>query len=255
MDLRKLREKVITIATNAMEGHIPSALSVLDILWVLYDRVLKVDPSKPQLPDRDRFVLSKGHAAIGLYVILAQKGFFPMSVLDTFGKYDSILGGHPDKNKIPGVEASTGSLAHGFPMSVGMALGLKIRRSPSRVFVIVGDGEANEGPTWESALLASHHQLTNLCCIVDYNHSTDRALQVGDLAKKYESFGWETCSINGHDHNEIFGALQRTGSGKPYAIVADTIKGFGCTDMENSPEWHHKYPKPEELPALLESLR
>ena len=255
MDLKELRKQVITISTNAKEGHIPSALSILDILWVLYNDVMRIDPLHPSSPDRDRFVLSKGHAAIGLYVILAHKGFFPVSMLDTFAKYDSILGGHPDKNKVPGVEASTGSLGHGFPISVGMALGLKIRNSQARVFAIVGDGEANEGPTWESALLAAHHRLTNLCCIVDYNHSTDRALQVGDIAKKFESFGWATCSINGHNHEEIIAALQRTDHEKPYAIIATTIKGFGCTMMEHNPEWHHKYPKPEELPALLESFR
>jgi transketolase len=140
-------------------------------------------------------------------------------------------------------------------MSVGMALGLKIKKSTARVFVIVGDGEANEGPTWESALLASHHHLTNLCCIIDYNHSTDRALQVGDMVKKFDSFGWDTCSIDGHNQEEILMALQRIDHEKPYAIIANTIKGFGCTIMENNPEWHHKYPKQEELPALLESLR
>ena len=179
--MRTLREKVLTISTNAKEGHIPSALSVLDLMWVLYDRILKVDPKNTQWLARDRFVLSKGHASIGLYVVLAQKGFFPMSELENFAKFDSILGGHPDRNKIPGVEASTGSLGHGFPFGVGMALGLKMKKSASRVFVIIGDGEANEGAVWESALLASHHHLTNLCCIVDYNHSTDRALQIGDM--------------------------------------------------------------------------
>ncbi|MGD0589504.1 MAG: transketolase [Bacteroidota bacterium] len=255
MDMRTLREKVLTISTNAKEGHIPSALSVLDLIWVLYDRILKVDPTHTQWSVRDRFVLSKGHAAIGLYVVLAQKGFFPASELENFAKFDSILGGHPDRNKIPGVEASTGSLGHGFPLSVGMALGLKMKKFASRVFVIIGDGEANEGAVWESALLASHHNLTNLCCIVDYNHSTDRALQIGDMGKKLNSFGWETCSIDGHNHDEIFDALQKHGGQKPRAIIANTIKGFGCTQMENNPEWHHKYPKHEELLSLLKGLR
>jgi transketolase len=255
MEMKKLREQVIRISAKAQEGHIPSALSILDLLWVLYDRVLKVDPLNPTLVDRDRFILSKGQASIGLYVVLAQKGFFSASELENFGKYDSILGGHPDKNKIPGVESSTGSLGHGFPMAVGMALGLKIRKSTSHVFVIIGDGEANEGAIWESALLASHHQLTNLCCIVDYNHSTDRALQIGDMVQKFNSFDWETHLIDGHNHEEIASALHLSGNKKPIAIIANTIKGYGCTKMENNPEWHHKFPRPEELPHLLESLR
>ena len=178
-----------------------------------------------------------------------------MSELENFAKFDSILGGHPDRNKIPGVEASTGSLGHGFPFGVGMALGLKMKKSASRVFVIIGDGEANEGAVWESALLASHHHLTNLCCIVDYNHSTDRALQIGDMEKKFNSFDWETCTIDGHNHDKIFEALQKNGGHKPKAIIAKTIKGFGCRQMENNPEWHHKYPTHEELPTLLEGLR
>ena len=255
MEMKKLREQVIRISAKAQEGHIPSALSILDLLWVLYDRILKVDPLNPTLVDRDRFILSKGQASIGLYVVLAQKGFFSASELENFGKYDSILGGHPDKNKIPGVESSTGSLGHGFPMAVGMALGLKIRKSTSHVFVIIGDGEANEGAIWESALLASHHQLTNLCCIVDYNHSTDRALQIGDMVQKFNSFDWETRLIDGHNHEEIVSALHLSGNKKPLAIIANTIKGYGCTKMENNPEWHHKFPRPEELPHLLESLR
>ena len=255
MEMRELREQVIRISAKAQEGHIPSALSILDLLWVLYDRVLKIDPLNPTLVDRDRFILSKGQASIGLYVVLAQKGFFSTSELENFGKYDSILGGHPDKNKIPGVESSTGSLGHGFPMAVGMALGLKIKKSPAHVFVIIGDGEANEGTVWESALLASHHQLSNLCCIVDYNHSTDRALRLGDMAQKFKSFGWETCLIDGHNHEEIVSAICKSGIEKPFAIIAQTIKGYGCAIMENNPEWHHKFPRPEELPTLLESLR
>ena len=134
-------------------------------------------------------------------------------------------------------------------------LGLKMKKSASRVFVIIGDGEANEGAVWESALLASHHHLTNLCCIVDYNHSTDRALQIGDMEKKFNSFDWETCTIDGHNHDEIFEALQKNGGHEPRAIIAKTIKGFGCRQMENNPEWPHKYPKHEELLLLLEGLR
>ncbi len=242
------------MATNAGEGHVPSALSILDILWVLYDRILKINPSYPKSPTRDRFILSKGHAALGLYVILAKKGFFPSSELEDFGKYDGFLGGHPDRNKVSGVEASTGSLGHGFPMSVGIALGLRIKKIDSKVFVLIGDGEANEGSVWESALLASHHNLSNLCCIIDYNHSTDRALKVGDMVSKFKSFGWESFSINGHNHEEIYSALSCSHDSAPLAVVAETVKGFGCKIMENNPEWHHKSPRKEDLPAILEQL-
>jgi transketolase len=253
--MKNLREAIVVAAASAGEGHIPSALSILDILWVLYDKVLKIDPLHPTKPDRDRFVLSKGQGALGLYVVLAAKGFFQHKDLDTFATFNSILGGHPDRNKIPGVEASTGSLGHGFPIAVGMAMGLRVQRSSSRVFTLIGDGEANEGSVWESALLAAHHKLSNLCCIIDYNHSTDRALLVGNIAAKFGAFDWECISVNGHDQNELLAALTRERTNRPLAIVARTVKGFGCARMENNPEWHHKAPTPEQLPALLESLR
>lgn len=254
MMMKEFRKTIITMATNADEGHIPSALSVLDILWVLYDRILKINPHNPKAPTRDRFILSKGHAALGLYAILAEKGFFPSSELENFGKYNSLLGAHPDRNKVPGVEASTGSLGHGFPMGVGIALALKIKKINSNVFVLIGDGEANEGTIWESALLASHHNLSNLCCITDYNHSTDRALKIGDVVSKFKAFGWESFSINGHDHEEIYSALSFPHDSKPLAVVAETIKGYGCKIMENNPEWHHKSPRKEDLPSILEQL-
>jgi len=252
--LSKLRQHTIVAATTAGEGHISSALSILDILWVLYDLVLRIDPKDPKSEGRDRFVLSKGHGSLALYAVLAEKGFFPISELEHFASFDSLLGGHPDRNKVPGVEASTGSLGHGFPISVGIALGLKIKKIDSKVFVLIGDGEANEGSVWESALLASHHNLSNLCCIVDYNHSTDRALKVGDMVSKFKAFGWESFSINGHDHDEIYSALSCPHNLAPLAIVAETVKGFGCKMMENNPEWHHKSPRKEDLPAILEQL-
>jgi len=252
--LNRLKRQIVLATVTAGEGHIPSALSVLDILWVLYDRVLKYDPTNPNDPNRDCFILSKGHASLGLYVVLAEKGFFPIIELENFGKFGSILGGHPDRNKVPGVEASTGSLGHGFPMSVGVALGLRIQKIDSRVFTLIGDGECNEGTVWESALLAAHHRLSRLCCIVDYNHSTDRALLVGDLAEKFKAFGWESCIINGHDHEQIYKALIQVHDLRPMAIIAETIKGYGCKMMENNPEWHHKTPSKEELKKILEEM-
>ena len=252
--MNRMRRLIVQTAATAGEGHIPSALSVLDILWVLYDRVLKYNPINPNDPDRDHFILSKGHAALAIYVVLAEKGFFHISELERFGKFDSSYGGHPDRNKVSGIESSTGSLGNGFPMSVGVALGLRIKKKNCKVFTLIGDGEANEGTVWESALLAAHHRLSNLCCIVDYNHSTDRALSVGDLAAKFKAFDWESYVINGHDHEEIYNALICTHNLKPMAIIAETVKGYGCKMMENNPEWHHKAPSKEELPRILEDM-
>ncbi len=252
--MNEMKQAIITAAANAGEGHIASAFSVLDILWVLYDRVLRIDPLNPDGFERDRFILSKGHASLALYVVLAEKGFFPKSELETFGRFKSKLGGHPDRNKIPGVEASTGSLGHGLPMAVGVAMALRIKQSHYKVFVLIGDGECNEGTVWESALLAAHHRLKNLCCIVDCNHSTDRALLVGDLAEKFKSFGWDYCSIDGHDHAQIYKALSDFPKARPVAIIAETIKGFGCRRMENNPEWHHKVPSADDLAEILEEL-
>lgn len=235
---------------KAKEGHIPSALSILDILWVLYSKILNIDSKNPNASERDRFILSKGHASLGLYVILAENGFFDKNLLSDFGEYNSILGGHPDHNKVPGVEASTGSLGHGMPMAVGMALGLKIKNNPARVFVLVGDGEVNEGTIWESALLASHHELNNLCCIVDFNHSTDRALKVESLSEKFKSFGWETVEIDGHNHQEIYKVLNDKHS-KPLAVIANTVKGNGVEMMENNPAWHHRSPSDEEVHEIF----
>ncbi len=255
MNKKDLIERIVKMSAKANEGHIPSALSIIDILWVLYEKVLKIDPANPDDPGRDRFILSKGHASLGLYIILAEKGFFPVSELENFGKFNSLLGGHPDRNKIPGVEASTGSLGHGLPVSVGVALGIKIKNLNARVFTIVGDGEANEGTIWESAFLAAHHKLSNLCCIVDYNHSTDRALNVGDLVAKFDAFGWDSYQIDGHNHEEIYRALSRSNDTKPMAIIADTMKGCGCRIMENNPEWHHKSPSRQELENILKDLQ
>ncbi|MCX6799974.1 MAG: transketolase [Candidatus Falkowbacteria bacterium] len=252
MELYNLKKKIIKICTNAKEGHIPSALSILDIVWVLYDKVLKINPKNSKDPNRDYFILSKGHASLALYVVLAEKGFFNSNELENFGKFNSILGGHPSRNKVPGVEASTGSLGHGLPIAVGLALGLKIKKKDNRVFAIVGDGESNEGTIWESAFLASHHELSNLCCVIDHNHSTDRALSVGDLVLKFKSFGWNALVIDGHNQEEILKALSVRSKDKPLAIIAETIKGKGFKMMENNPAWHHKFPNEEELKLLLE---
>ncbi len=252
--VNKLRSSILTSATKAKEGHIASAFSILDILWVLYDSILKNDPSQPNWDQRDRFVLSKGHGSLGLYAVLSEKGYFDPSIMDTFASKNSILGGHPDSNKVPGVEASTGSLGHGFPMAVGMALGMKIKLNKKRVFVIIGDGECNEGTIWEGALLASHHKLGNLCCIIDHNHSGDRALDLGNLKAKFTAFGWNCSEMAGHDHAEIANTLSSLEENRPNLVVAHTIKGKGCPEMESNPSWHHRAPTANELPSLLNSL-
>lgn len=253
-ELRKLRQRIIETSATAGEGHIPSAFSILDILWVLYDSVLRIDPRDPQNEERDRFILSKGHGCLGLYAVLACKGFFPFATLANFAKFDSPFGGHPACTKLPGIEASTGSLGHGFPIAVGCALGARIRGRRNRVFCLIGDGEANEGSVWEAAMLAAHHRLANLTCVVDYNHSTDRALALGDIGKKFSAFGWNVRDVDGHDHAALRQGLTVQDADCPICLVAHTVKGFGCPPMENSPAWHHRSPTPAELPELVRSL-
>lgn len=257
MVLRNLKEVIIRTAMKAGEGHIASALSILDIVWILYNDILKFRADDPKWPDRDRFVLSKGHGCLALYAVLAEKGFFPKEWLDTMGKYDSPLGGHPDRNKIPGVEASTGSLGHGLPMAVGMALALKIKKSNGRVFCLVGDGECNEGTIWESLLLASHHKLGNLTVIVDYNHSTDRAIDLNSLYAKFAAFNFGYYHIDGHENFRIdfLSASCCYQEDRPAAFIVHTTKGNGCKIMERNPEWHHKVPTEIELEEILKDLQ
>ena len=212
-------ERLMTLATGD-EKHGSSSLSTLDVLWVLYDRILRFDPENPRWENRDRFVLSKGHGCVSYYAILADKGFFPTSTLKTFMQYDSILGAHPDRNQVPGVEASTGSLGHGLPMAVGMAIALRIKKSDRRVFALIGDGECNEGSIWEVFLLAENLQLSNLTCVAINNHSS--SLDLGDLATKFAAFGWASTTINGHDHEQIYKSLSYRDSTHPTAIVAET---------------------------------
>ncbi|MFA6171825.1 MAG: transketolase [Patescibacteria group bacterium] len=253
--INELKKRIIKTVYAKKEGHIPSAFSILDILWVLYDRVLRIDPAKPNDPARDRFILSKGHASIGLFSILANKGFFDFKEFENFADYDSPLGGHPDCNKVPGVEASTGSLGHGMPIAVGVALGEKIKKTGVKVYTIIGDGESNEGTIWEAALLAGHHKLSNLTCIVDYNHSTDPAIKVHDFTEKFKAFGWESFEVDGHDQEALFEAFMKNSGGKPKAIIANTVKGRGIKKIESDMlAWHHKRPSEEELDEFIKEL-
>jgi len=217
-DITRIK-RLMSLATGD-EKHGSSSLSTLDVIWVLYDRILRFDPKNPRWENRDRFVLSKGHGCVSYYAILADKGFFPTSTLKTFMQYDSILGAHPDRNQVPGVEASTGSLGHGLPMAAGMAIALRLKKSNRTVFALVGDGECNEGSIWEAALLAGNLQLSNLTCIAINNHSSSREL--GDLAAKFEAFGWVATTINGHDQEQIFESLSSRDNTRPTAVVAET---------------------------------
>jgi transketolase len=250
--MNNLIKKVVDIATLKKEGHIPSSLSILDIMYVLYDKVLDVNSIRENKINRDRFILSKGHASLGLYVILDHFGLLKEDI-NTVCDLDSKLGGHPT-DKIFGVESSTGSLGHGLPIGVGLALAYKIKKYKNKIYVIIGDGEANEGTIWESALLANHHNLNNLVCIVDFNHSTDRAIDLGNLKMKFDSFGWDVIEIDGHNHSEILNALTHS-SLKPICIIANTIKGKGLPPIENNHEWHHKFPNPEEYKMLINYLK
>ena len=242
------------MAQKSKEGHVPSSFSILDLVWVLYTRVLNIDSKNPLLPGRDRFFLSKGHASLALYVVLAKLEFFSENELEHFAEFESILGGHPDRLKVPGLEASTGSLGHGFPQAIGTALALKIRGSSARTFVLIGDGESNEGTIWETALLASHHKVNNLCCILDHNHSTDRALNIGDMCKKFEAFGWSVSEVDGHDQKQLTDIFTKEFD-NPHFVLANTIKGKGCSIMEGNPEWHHKFPSLEEYNLLMGELK
>ncbi len=236
-------KRIIDISHKSKEGHIGSSLSVLNILYVLYDKILKNSDH--------HFILSKGHASLGLYAILEHFGLLDQD-LDNFCEYESMLGGHPS-NRVKNIEASTGSLGHGLPMGVGIALGEKIKNNDNKVFVIIGDGESNEGTNWESALLASHHKLNNLYCIMDYNRSNDRALKIDDVIKKFTSFNWECIEVDGHNNEEIYEALS-SNSDKPIFILCNTIKGKGCSIMENNPEWHHKSPNDDEYKKIITEL-
>ncbi|MEM7125398.1 MAG: thiamine pyrophosphate-dependent enzyme [Chloroflexota bacterium] len=207
--------------TSGDKKHDPSAHSTLGVLKVLYDRILNYDAANPQSEDRDRFIMSKGHGPLALYAILAQKGFFPASELTKFLEWEGILGGHPDRKRVPGVEVSTGSLGHGFPMAIGVALGLKAKRIDRRVYVLIGDGESNEGSVWEAILLAGNLGLANLTTILIDNRSSTRDL--GDIATKFETFGWAAQTVDGRDEDAIENALLSPAAERPSLVVAEVL--------------------------------
>jgi transketolase len=245
-ELKLLKNRIIETVYNAKEGHIASALSILDIVYVLYDKILNTDLSDP---NRDRFVLSKGHGCLALYTVLEHKGLIPKYELDNYCKFDANLGGHPFP-KLPHIESATGSLGHGISFAVGLALGMKLKESKGRVFVLVGDQECNEGTIWESALLINRHNLSNLRLIIDNNNSSNRSLFMYQMLEKFQSFGLNSTCINGHDHTSIIDAINK--EPPPKAIIAHTLKGYRCKLIEENPnEWHHKIPTEEEYKQFL----
>lgn len=256
----RIRVHALRMTHRARSAHIGSSLSIAELLSVLYGRVLRVDPARPDWPDRDRFILSKGHAAAAIYAVLAEQGFFSMKWLDTFYLDGSHLPGHITHG-VPGVEASTGSLGHGLSIGCGMALAGKRDRQPYRVFVLLSDGECDEGSTWEAALFAPHHHLDNIVAIVDYNKiqsfgTVKEVLDLEPLANKWQTFGWAVREIDGHDSEQIEKALLSVPfqPEQPSCIIAHTVKGKGVSSMENKLASHYMPPSDDELRQALVEL-
>lgn len=258
---RAVRLHALRMTSRGGSSHIGACFSVADILAVLYGRILRVDPAHPRDPDRDRFVLSKGHAGAAVYATLAERGFFDVARLETHYQDGSDLCGHVSHKGIPGVDLSTGSLGHGLGVATGMALAAHRAGREHRVFVVLSDGECDEGSVWEAALFAAHHRLERLVAIVDYNKIQSLApvaetIGLEPLAGKWSSFGWSVKEVDGHDHGELEGALARVpdGTGRPALIVAHTVKGKGVSFMESSVLWHYRCARGEELEAALREL-
>jgi transketolase len=241
-----LRSLVVKCLFGGGRGHMGSAMSLIEILRVIYDKVIKFNPKKPYDIKRDRVILSKGHGCLALYAILADKGFFSKKKLSTSSKFNSILGGHPERDKVPGVEASTGALGHGPAIGLGMAIAARLNNLNYKTFVIVGDGEINEGSFWETAMMASKHKLRNYHILVDYNKiqsygPVKEVLELEPLKDKLKSFGFEVNQVNGHDIKQLTNVLKKKNKNtKPKATICHTVKGKGFYFAEGNPFWHHK---------------
>ena len=269
-DVRDPKTLAWLIRRNSLEmthlsrgSHIGSVLSVAEIIAVLYTSVLNVDPKEPKKPNRDRLILSKGHAGSAVYAALAETGFFPVEQLKTHYANGSILSGHVSHKGVPGVEVSTGALGHGLGIGVGMALGAKMDGALWRTYVVLGDGECDEGSVWESALQAAQYRLDRLVAVVDYNHmqsltTVENTLKLEPFEAKWKDFGWNAESVDGHDTEALQTAFARAkenaGSRKPYVILAHTVKGKGVSFMENNILWHYRTPQGEEYEAALKEL-
>jgi transketolase len=259
----ELRGEVIGMSHAAKSAHLASCLSCIDILTAAYWHALDIDPADPKAEMRDRFILSKGHAAMAIYATLAHRGFFPLDLLRTYTLDGGTLAEHPPANLLPGIEAATGSLGHGLPIACGHALSARIKGKPDayRVFALLSDGECNEGSVWEAAMFAAGQNLENLCVIVDYNKwqataRSNETLQLSPLRDKWESFGWDAREIDGHDVGALAVALAEVPnrSGKPVALIAHTVKGKGVSFMEDDNNWHYRAPTADEVETARKEL-
>lgn len=257
---KEIRKKIFVQAYHAGGGHMGASFSMVEIISVLYfDDVLRYDASMPKWEERDKFILSKGHASYALYAVLAKAGFFPENELFHVGKTGSKFGGHPKLHDIPGVEASTGALGHGLSFAIGIAYANKADHKKSHVYAILGDGECQEGSVWEGALSAPTLELDNLTVIVDHNKlqamdDLENIVHMKPFADKWKAFGWNVVEINGHDCKQIKEALLTRQEGRPTLVIANTVKGKGVSFMENVPIWHYRMPNEQELPILMEEL-
>lgn len=250
---QKIRADILSIAHSSGHGHIPTCFSVVESLYAIY-QTMRHRPLEPDWSERDLFVLSKGHAALGHYCTLAAFGYFPVEEVAAFGAFGARFGCHADRFKVPGIEASTGSLGHGIGIAVGMALACKIRHSMRRVITLVGDGESNEGTVWESIMVAVDQGLSQLTVVYDHNKSQRRCLQIPNPAERFRAFGCEVSEVDGHDVEKLSQALSRT-TARPHVIVADTIKGFGCQTLcDEVFAWHRRSPDAQTLAQLMEEL-
>jgi transketolase len=254
---KNLRLKIAQMVKASGEGHIPSSFSIVDLIDHLYGHVLRYDAKNPKWADRDYFILSKGHGCGGLYAVLHKYGFISDQDITDYSTSRGILGGHPDMTIVPGAEASTGSLGHGFPTAVGTALGLRIQQRDNRTFALLGDGECHEGTIWESANVAANLCLGNLCAIVDWNGSAAQLMPVDDMPAKWRAFGWEVHEIDGHSADQMqttFSMLTFARDARPKVVIARTVKGKGVSFTEGHGKWHHRIPTAEEMSTLTKEL-
>ena len=258
---RRVRAQLVRLSHRARTPHLGSCLSCVDILVAAYFGALEIDPERPEDPGRDRFILSKGHAALALYAVLAERGFFPRELLESYNADGAVLAEHPSPGCVPGIEAATGSLGHGLPIGLGMALAGRIQGRGYRVIVNMSDGECNEGSVWEAALFAPARKLDRVVAVVDYNRwqATGRSNQImalAPLADKWRAFGWSASEIDGHDLGALVEVLGKVpdGSGKPVAVIAHTVKGKGVSFMEDDNNWHYRIPTAEEVQIAWDQL-